>query len=124
MAKSDLRTSPVQGTPNKWRVLAGLNLWPLKANTRKETGATVSYQSKPMFEPLESRQLMSAGASLNAGVLRIEGTDSADKVIIQDFDRTVRIGKNSVVLHRVQVTVTDPSGTVRADSAGNPVQRS
>jgi hypothetical protein len=73
-----------------------------------------------MFERLEPRQLMSAGAVLADAVLQIDGTDDADRITVGLEFNTVpaRGGIGISVVSQYRVKVTDASGNVRTDDAG------
>src|SRR5262245_38958143 len=84
--------------------------------------------TKPMFEPLETRQMMAANIAVINGVLRIDGTDSADKISVEaTLDlATVNgglLGGTQTFIPRYHVKVTDADGVVRNAPDGTPLER-
>jgi Ca2+-binding RTX toxin-like protein len=76
------------------------------------------------FETLESRQLMAAGASVDAGVLRVEGTTAADRILVEAVTATLqsRFGQ-TIAIPQYRVRVMDSSGALRTDASGQAIDR-
>jgi hypothetical protein len=86
-----------------------------------------------IFEPLETRQLMAANALVSGGVLRVDGTDSADRILVEAVTRTIATSEvgsrvpganpNGTVIqaHQFHVKITDAAGVVRTAPNGLPL---
>src|SRR3954467_4662742 len=87
--------------------------------------------SASFFEPLETRQMMSANATINNGVLRIDGTDATEKILVEAVTRTLQAntghhlpGSSPAPVQQVQkyhVRVADMLGHVINGPDGMPL---
>jgi Ca2+-binding RTX toxin-like protein len=80
------------------------------------------------FESLETRQMMAANAGVEAGVLRVDGSTAADRIIVKAVDRLVTASSKlgtitSTFRQDYLVQVMDTAGNFRNDPAGNPINR-
>ena len=74
------------------------------------------------MESLETRRMMAADAAVTAsGVLRVEGTDSADQILVEAVNRWVSNGALLMQLQQYHVKVADSNGVTRNNAAGQPV---
>lgn len=66
---------------------------------------------RPMCELLEARELLAAEltASLAAGVLRIDGTDLSDNILVEQVDDRYSVRGISIVTDTGEVSTVDAS---------------
>src|SRR5262245_51085479 len=85
------------------------------------------------FEPLEPRQLMAANAGVSGSVLRVDGTDAADRILIEAVTVTIQQsnpsrqlgGSTAPAVQRdvFHVKVTDSAGNVRSAADGSALDK-
>ena len=75
------------------------------------------------LESLEGRQLMAADVGVSNGVLRVDGSDSADQILVEAVNRWVTKGGLTTFLQQYHVRVTDSAGNVRTAPDGSALNR-
>ena len=74
-------------------------------------------------ESLEGRQLMAADVGVSGGVLRVDGSDYADQILVEAVNRWVTKGGVLSYLQQFHVRVTDSAGNVRVAPDGSSLNR-
>jgi hypothetical protein len=92
---------------------------------RKDPAMLSNFNS---FETLESRRMLAADAFVTGGILRVDGSTSADQIVVKAVNRLIQVGGTTLrpiydLAEQFLVQVTDNAGNFRNDPLGNAINR-
>jgi hypothetical protein len=83
------------------------------------------------LETLENRQLFAASAAVVGGVLKVEGTTLADRIVVEPAMGTIQLANSGLggsnvktPIPQYRVRVLDANGTIRNGADGKPMDKS